>query len=154
MISFRVPPPVGGVRRRPAPHVPVAAARPVGAPPPARPAAGPDDPSSAGDAGVRPFVVTNGRTRPVDERLRLETQVVATPQADGFVLDAECRRIVDLCRAPMSVAEIGGVLDLPLIVARVLVADLAEIGAVTVQEQEPSMTRELLERILERVHAL
>ena len=153
MISFRMPPPTGGVRRRPLPHVP-APARPVGAPTPARPAVGPDDPGDAGDAGVRPFVVTNGRTRPVDERLRLETQVVATPQADGFVLDAECRRIVDLCAAPMSVAEIGGVLDLPLIVARVLVADLAQIGAVTVQEQEPSMTRELLERILERVHAL
>ena len=154
MISFRSPPPVGGVRR----HLPPQAsprARAAGPPSPRSPVV-PDqgDLGSAGDAGVRPFVVTNGRTRPVDERLRLETQVVATRQADGFVLDVECRRIVDLCATPMSVAEIGGVLDLPLMVARVLVADLAEIGAVTVQEQEPSMSRELLERILERVHAL
>jgi hypothetical protein len=151
MISFRVPPPVGAARRHLPPQAP-ARARPAGSRRAERPVA--SDPETAADAGVRPFVVTNGRTHPVDERLRLETQVVATRQAQEFVLDHECRRIVELCARPLSVAEIGGVLDLPLMVARVLVADLAEIGALVVQEQEAPMSRELLERILERVHAL
>ena len=150
MISLRVAPPVGGTRRHLPPH--------------AQPRAGEswstdrlpvvDVSEVPGDAGVRPFVMTNGRTAPVDERLRVETQVVATPQAEGFVLDFECRRIVDLCASPLSVAEIGAALGLPLMVARVLVADLASVGAVAVHEQEAPVTRALLERILERVHAL
>jgi uncharacterized hydantoinase/oxoprolinase family protein len=79
---------------------------------------------------------------------------VATPQAGGFVLDFECRRIVDLCATPLSVAEIAAALELPIVVARVLVADLASVGAVTVHEQDQQVSRALLERILERVHAL
>ncbi len=150
MISLRVAPPVAGVLRHLPPQVqpphPQAGDRSA--------AAEQNDLDPSGDAGVRPFVVTNGRTAPVDERLRLETQVVATRQAEGFILDFECRRIVHLCATPMSVAEIGAALDLPLIVARVLVADLASIGAVTVQEQEVPVSRALLERILEGVHAL
>ncbi len=154
MISLRVPPPVAGTLRHLPPHVqphvqpsrPRAAARSS--------AAEQDDLGPSGDAGVRPVGGAHGRAGPVDERLRLETQVVATRQAEGFILDFECRRIVDLCVTPMSVAEIGAALGLPLIVARVLVADLASIGAVTVQEQEAPMSRALLERILERVHAL
>ncbi len=153
MISLRVAPPVAGARRHLPPHVQphVQSSRPEDADQPSAVEQDSLDPS--GDAGVRPFIVTNGRTAPVDERLRLETQVVATRQAEGFILDFECRRIVDLCAMPMSVAEIGAALGLPLIVARVLVADLASIGAVTVQEEAP-VSRALLERILERVHAL
>ncbi len=154
MISLRVPPPVAGTLRHLPPHVqphvqpsrPRAAARSS--------AAEQDDLGPSGDAGVRPFVVTNGRTAPVDERLRIETQVAATPQAEGFVLDFEAGRIVDLCATPLSVAEIAAALELPIVVARVLVADLASIGAVAVHEQDQQVSRALLERILERVHAL
>lgn len=112
------------------------------------------DDGTAVDAGVRPFVVTGGRTTPADERLRIETQVVAAAAARTYSLDFESRQIVELCSAPLSVAEIAAMLDVPLIVARVLVADLAAIGAVVVQEQETPMSQALLERILERVHAL
>lgn len=150
MISLRVAPPVGGTRRHlqthaqpPAPEFSSTGRLPV------------VEPSEVpGDAGVRPFVMTHGRTAPVDERLRVETQVVATRRAESVVLDFECRRIVELCASPLSVAEIGAALGLPLMVARVLVADLASVGAVAVHEQEAAVTRALLERILERVHAL
>lgn len=127
-------------------------------PPAALPAAAPSrarrDGGTAGDAGVRPFVVTGGRTTPVDERLRMETQVVATSLAGACVLNVECRRIVALCTAPLAVAEIAANLDLPLIVARVLVSDLAAIGAVAVQDQNAWVSRSVLERIREGVHAL
>lgn len=146
MISLRVQPPVS-------------AQRPHAQPPGGRPPDGPylpvtGDAGGSGDAGVRPFVVTGGRTAPVDERLRIESQVIATLLAATCVLDFECRRIVDLCSAPLSVAEIAAALDLPLIVARVLVADLAAVGAVAVQEQDASVSRAVLERILEGVRAL
>jgi hypothetical protein len=107
-----------------------------------------------GDAGVRPFVVTGGRTAPVDDRLRIETQVVTTAHADVNALDFERRRIVELCGSPLSVAEIGAVLRLPLGVARVLVAELAAGGHVAVHESTAPVARSTIERILERVHAL
>jgi hypothetical protein len=152
MISFRTPPPAAGAGRHlPAP---VPQAEPSRSPAAERHRVDGDEPGAPGDAGVRPFVITQGRTAPVDERLRIETQVVATPQAGGFVLDFECRRIVDLCATPLSVAEIAAALELPIVVARVLVADLASVGAVTVHEQDQQVSRALLERILERVHAL
>lgn len=146
MISFRAPPSVERLRR----HAQPPEGRPTGVPPVLMTG----DAGTSGDAGVRPFVVTGGRTEPVDERLRIETQVVATPRAASCVLDFECRRIVDLCPVPLSVAEIAAALDLPLIVARVLVADLAAIGAVAVQEQGAPVSRAMLERILEGVRAL
>ena len=130
-------------------------------PPPSAVAAGPartaaypaaDDPAS--HAGVRPFVVTQGRTAPVDDRLRIETQVVATPTAATNGLTFEYRRIVELCATPLSIAEIGAALAMSLGVVRVLVADLAAVGAVTVQEETGAVSRAAIERILERVHAL
>ena len=152
MIAFRTAPPVEAARRNLPPNVqaPSRPAPSVGRPPVVER----DALAAPGDAGVRPFVITNGRTAPVDERLRIETQVVATPQTESYVLDFECRRIVDLCAAPLSVAEIAATLQLPIAVARVLVADLASIGVMTVHAQDEPVSRVLLERILERVHAL
>ena len=168
MIALRTAPPVANAHRHLPPQV-QPQAEPAPSAPPGRHSVigggavgggvtgrdavdrdGADDPS---DAGVRPFVITHGRTAPVDERLRIETQVVAAPQAEGYVLDFECRRIVDLCAAPLSVAEIAAALALPIAVARVLVADLASVGALAVHAQEP-VSHALLERVLERVHAL
>jgi hypothetical protein len=113
-----------------------------------------DSVEMSGDAGVRPFVVTGGRTAPVDDRLRIETQVITTAHADPRVLEFERRRIVELCGSPLSVAEIGAVLNLPLGVARVLVAELAAHGYVSVHESTAPIARSTIERILERVHAL
>lgn len=138
MISFRSPPPLDGSWRP--------AYRSVQPPV--------DSAGVAGDAGVRPFVMTGGRTAPVDHRLRIETQVVATPNANTAALSFERHQIIELCRNPLAVAEIGAALGLPLGVARVLVADLAVHGLVTVHQPTTSVSRTTIERILERVHAL
>jgi hypothetical protein len=95
---------------------------------------------------VRPFIVTAGRTQPVQEELRIETLVSAPPSALSAPLNFERHRIVELCQYPRSVAELAALLPTPLGVARVLVADLAAERYVRVHGVEsPSVA--LLERI-------
>lgn len=72
----------------------------------------------------------------------------------------EHRRICQLCREAKSVAEISALLPVPLGVARVLVADLAEAGLVAVHQPhgaqsgdgEPDIT--LLECVLSGLRAM
>jgi hypothetical protein len=104
-------------------------------------------------AAVRPFIVTGGRTRP-HSQMRIEAQVFATAGVHPPGLDFEHRRIVEFCAHPRSIAEISSAMRLPLGVSRILVADLAAGGAVVVQEPVSGLSLAVLERILERVHAL
>lgn len=103
---------------------------------------------------VRPYVVTGGRTQPVDMDLRLDTLVVATMAAMGAPLDFERRRIADLCARPVSVAEISSYLGVPLGVARVLVADMATERLLEIRRQPNEIDIALLERIRDGVQAL
>jgi hypothetical protein len=75
------------------------------------------------------YAVTAGRTRPAGRELPLEALVRATGRslADAG-LQTESRTIVGLCARPMSLAEIGAALRVPVGVARVLVGDLADGG--------------------------
>ncbi|MCW2639460.1 MAG: hypothetical protein JWP76_1766 [Dactylosporangium sp.] len=102
---------------------------------------------------VRPFLLTGGRTRPLHDGLRVETLVSARPAALSAPLRFEMRRIVELCQAPLSVAEIAVRLGVPLGVARVLVGDLATEGFVTCAEPA-ELPIEMIERIRDRVRAL
>jgi hypothetical protein len=122
--------------------------------PPPPPEAEPDDTDAAGHwVLVRPFLVTGGRTRPLQDDLRLETMVSALPAALSAPLRFELRRIVELCQRPVAVAEVAVRLGLPLGVARVLVADLANDGHVTCTEPT-ELSIEIIERIRDRVRAL
>lgn len=107
---------------------------------------------------VRPFIITGGRTRPVDARLRLETLVTAPPSALTAPLTLERHRIVRMCQRPVSVAEIAHGMGSPIGVARVLVADLLADRLVTVHEHavpgDPYAAMALLERIRDGVRAL
>ncbi|MCD0448535.1 DUF742 domain-containing protein [Actinocorallia sp. API 0066] len=112
-----------------------------------------DEPGSI----VRPFIVTGGRTRPVDERLRVEQLISAAPAALSAPLTFERRQIVRLCQRPVSVAEVAGRLGAPVGVVRVLIADLAAERLVTVHDPlgpHDLRSRELLERIRDGVRAL
>jgi hypothetical protein len=112
------------------------------------PAADVDD-----DALVRPYLMTGGRTRPVQDGLRVETLVSATPATLHAPLKFERRRIVELCQVPRSVAEIAVALAIPLGVTKVLVADLIIGNFVTIQ-QATAITIDVLERIRDRVRSL
>ncbi|MFD0264358.1 DUF742 domain-containing protein [Kitasatospora indigofera] len=109
---------------------------------------------------IRPFAMTGGRTRPRYE-LALEALVSASvdPQRLATLLP-EHQRICSLCTEVKSVAEVSALLSLPLGVARILVADLAEAGLVAIHQpasggesgNQPDVT--LLERVLSGLRKL
>ena len=89
-----------------------------------------DDPHGLGRARkgpvVRPYAITGGRARPRSRDLEVEALVrTANTGEQAPYLDYERRSIVRLCREIQSVAEIAARLEMPLGVARVLVADMA-----------------------------
>jgi len=118
---------------------------------PARPAraAEPED-----DLVVRPFMLTGGRTRPLQDGLRIETLLHASPAALSAPLRFESRRIVELCQAPQSVADLAVALRVPLGVVRVIVADLVTDGYLRIEQQAGELPIEVIERIRDRVRAL
>ncbi|MFB7495488.1 DUF742 domain-containing protein [Streptomyces sp. NPDC056161] len=100
---------------------------------------------------VRPFTVSNGRTRPTIA-FDLMSQVMATGVGDIAHLGPEHAQALDLCRAPVSVAEIAAHLRLPAVVTKVLLADLVDCGALTAKPpafyHNPT-DRSLLEAVLD-----
>ncbi|MDI6101717.1 DUF742 domain-containing protein [Actinoplanes sp. NEAU-A12] len=103
---------------------------------------------------VRPFMLTGGRTQPLQDGLRIETQLWAVPAALSAPLRFESRRIVVLCQRPQSVADLSAKLPAPLGVVRVIVADLVTQGLLRVGELPGELTTALIERIRDRVRAL
>ncbi len=106
---------------------------------------------------VRPYAVTGGRTRP-RYQLAIEALVFTTTHGhDVGRLTPEYESIRNLCGEVRSVAEISAHLAVPLGVARVLVADMAEEGLVRVHqpgndEGQPDLA--LLERVLSGLRKL
>jgi len=82
------------------------------------------------DRVVPVYAFTRGRTRAAGRELPLEAVVTAADLSltSGASLQMESRAIVELCARPMSLAEIGAALRVPVGVARVLVGDLANDG--------------------------
>jgi hypothetical protein len=103
---------------------------------------------------VRPFIVSGGRTRPLQDDLRIETLVSAAPALLSAPLDFEVRRIAQLCQTPKSIAEIAVTLGVPIGVAKVLVADLVAARAVICHQPTETSTRTALERIRDLVREL
>ncbi|WP_307833826.1 DUF742 domain-containing protein [Actinoplanes derwentensis] len=106
------------------------------------------------DPVIRPFMLTNGRTQPLHDNLRIETLLHAAPAALSAPLRFESRRIVELAQSPMSVADLSVALRAPLGVVRVIVADLITQGYLSVQDQPEELSTSLIERIRDRVRAL
>lgn len=107
---------------------------------------------------VRPYAITGGRTRSTTD-IALETIVVTTRRGEEMSgkLTLERGRIVQLCRTPISVAEISAYLAVPLGVAKVLVGDMTEEGYVDFNRARATGDRpdlKLLERVLDGLQAL
>jgi hypothetical protein len=108
---------------------------------------------------VRPYTRTGGRTQ-ASLNLPLEALIVTTtrggaPERYGH---PDHREIAVLCRDVRSVAEVAALIGVPLGVARILIADMAAMGLVTVHNQtlspdgEPDLA--LLERVLSGLRRL
>ncbi|MEU4651294.1 DUF742 domain-containing protein [Nocardia fluminea] len=78
---------------------------------------------------VRLYAVTGGRAKAQRPDLELTTLLVdARSGARSRLLGPEYDAIVELCRAPLSVAEVAAHLRLPLTSTKLLVGDLIDEG--------------------------
>ncbi|MFI1562711.1 DUF742 domain-containing protein [Streptomyces sp. NPDC020490] len=100
---------------------------------------------------VRPFTVSNGRTRPTIA-LDLMSQVMVTGAGPLGHLGPEHAQALALCRAPVPVAEVAAHLRLPAAVTKVLLSDLVDCGALTAKPpafHDNPTDRALLEAVLD-----
>jgi Protein of unknown function (DUF742) len=84
---------------------------------------------------VRPYALTGGRTKPVGETIGLLAlvQAAGTPLADAMFLEPEQLGVLNLCRRPVTVADLASDIDLPLGVVRILLSDMRERGLITIR---------------------
>lgn len=111
------------------------------------------------DAGplVRPYAVARGRTRPTRHDLEMTTLVVAVSTDRHVNVDREYAHILQMCRRPLSVAEVSATLTLPLGVVKVLLSDLIDWGLIIFRSpprtsEFPQM--ELLQAVLDGIRKL
>lgn len=119
----------------------------------------PDDAWEVAAGVVRPYLFTQGRTRPTNRILAVETMLATTEKGVAAAPDLapEQRRIVELCHEPLSVAEVSARLGAPLGVVRVLLADLADDHLLDVLEADTqglAADVHLLQRLIARVKAI
>lgn len=107
----------------------------------------------------RPYTLTGGRTRPRGDRFYALLDVVglggATP--DRASLGPERIQILDMCRVPVTVADLASAVDLPLGVVRILLDDLAQENLIEVRASAPTTRitdKQLLRQVLDALHAL
>jgi hypothetical protein len=108
---------------------------------------------------VRPYAVTKGRTQPSGGVwVGLIDIVVLTAERamQDFRPGPEHRRILGLCRHPISVVDLTSEIDLPLGVVRVLLGDLADAGLVRIipAQAEPEPDQRLLRMVLDGLESL
>ena len=105
---------------------------------------------------IRPYAITGGRTVTATE-IGLEAQIQASTRASEHlgVYRWEAAQVVELVQSPMALVEIAARLEIPIGVARVLVADLIDDGAVVLHVPEKTQHyASLLERVLDGVRNL
>jgi hypothetical protein len=119
--------------------------------------------TQTGGRMVRPYTMTGGRTGAGQPPLALEALVAMTPA--GMRMRSrfrwEAAEIVAHTRSETAIIELAALLDVPVGVVRVLVADLQEQGAVKVTDPvtEPFADddvayTDLLHKVLDGLHAL
>ena len=113
------------------------------------------DVADGGASLVRPYARTGGRTKPGRE---LDLEALVLPTANGReawespLLSPEHNTVIEICQRSVSVAEIAAQLRVPLGVARVIIADMVDLGLVEVlktaasdgDERDPAFLRRVL----------
>lgn len=114
-----------------------------------------DGPDSTGRL-IRPYAITGGRTG-ADVEIDLEAQIQASTRASEHLgaYRWEAAKLIELVQTPMALIELAARLELPVGVARVLVADLINDGAVVVHRPVAAQNfGSLLEKVLDGVRNL
>jgi hypothetical protein len=115
----------------------------------------PDDAGEGAPALVRPYTRTGGRTKPGRD-FDLEALVLPTTNGreawESPLLSPEHNTVLEICQRSVSVAEIAAQLRVPIGVARVIIADMVDLGLVEVlktaaangDERDPAFLRRVL----------
>jgi len=105
---------------------------------------------------VRPYAITGGRTSE-GAAVSLEAQVSATERGRTSQRRYrwEAATLLALCHEPVALVELAARMKVPVDVVRVVVADLAADGALTVHDM-PAETSysDLLEKVLDGIRRL
>jgi hypothetical protein len=112
---------------------------------------------SAAGPVVRPYALTQGRTRVSGEPFDIVATVLATRARirDPGGLGPEHFSVLQLAQAPTTVVDIASDVELPLGVVRILLADLREFGLVTIDAPIPMKARQVdRETLKEVLHGL
>ncbi|CAL9434383.1 hypothetical protein SUDANB121_02132 [Nocardiopsis dassonvillei] len=120
----------------------------------------PDAPDGP-DAGplVRPYVIAQGRDHADTVKLDMISVVIAAKRAevDEMSLEPEQLRILELCRRPLSVAELSAHLDIPVAVVKVLLSDLLNRGLALARAPytaKSPVSRDVLQAVLDGIQRL
>ncbi|QXJ24684.1 DUF742 domain-containing protein [Actinomadura graeca] len=117
---------------------------------------------------VRPYALTGGRTHYEGAELDLVALMVAADppgsagdpppaSASPWAPEPEHEMILELCRTPLSVAEIASDLELPLGVVRVLLGDLLDHSLIQVRRPAPVAqfpSERVLKEVIDGIRAL
>ncbi|MGN6523703.1 MAG: DUF742 domain-containing protein [Actinomycetes bacterium] len=115
----------------------------------------PEDTADTVPGLVRPYTRTGGRTKPGRD-LDLEALVLPTTNGreawDSPLLSPEHHSVIEICQSSVSVAEIAAQLRVPIGVARIIIADMVDLGLVEVlktaaadgDERDPAFLRRVL----------
>jgi hypothetical protein len=107
---------------------------------------------------VRPYQLTQGRTRVTGEAFDIVATVLATRTAgvaNPGGLGPEHFSVLQLAQAPTTVVDIASDVELPLGVVRILLADLRECGLVTIEAPVPMKVHQVdRDTLREVIHGL
>jgi hypothetical protein len=106
---------------------------------------------------IRPYAITGGRTGAGEVQIDLESQIQANTRASHHLgaYRWEAAKVIEFVQTPMALVELAARLEIPVGVARVLVADLIADGAVVLHTPVTTPNfGSLLERVLDGVRNL
>jgi hypothetical protein len=113
---------------------------------------------------IRPYTMTGGRTGSDIPLIALEALVSATASGtrNRHQFRWEAARIIELTRQQTAIVEIAARLDVPVGVVRVVIADLADRGAVVIIDPPTGITTSLdgfmyatvLQKVLDGIKSL
>jgi hypothetical protein len=111
---------------------------------------------------VRPYALTGGRTDPAGDMVLDLIAVIATAgpvpgRAELAKINPEQRKLLGMCRTPVTVADAAADMALPLGVVRVLLSDLIQQGMLAVLPRPAARVQastDLLKEVLDGLRSL